>query len=103
MNLSIISLIVLVIVVAIGFIKKVIQIGCNSDSIILDFFSGSATTAHVVMQLNAEDGGHRKFILVEMMDYADSITAERVKRVIRGYGEGKTCVEGTGGNFSFYD
>ena len=38
-----------------------------------------------------------------MMDYADSITAERVKRVIRGYGEGKNAVEGTGGNFSFYD
>ena len=54
------------------------------------------------MNLNS-DGGHRKFILVEMMDYADSITAERVKRVIKGYGEGKNAVEGTGGNFSFYD
>ena len=53
--------------------------------------------------MNKADGGHRKFILVEMMDYADSITAERVKRVIRGYGEGKNVVEGTGGNFSFYD
>ena len=53
--------------------------------------------------MNKADGGHRKFILVEMMDYADSITAERVKRVIRGYGEGKNAVEGTGGNFSFYD
>ena len=53
--------------------------------------------------MNKADGGHRKFILVEMMDYADSITAERVKRVIKGYGEGKKAVEGTGGNFSFYD
>ena len=53
--------------------------------------------------MNKADGGHRKFILVEMMDYADSITAERVKRVIQGYGEGKNAVEGTGGNFSFYD
>ena len=53
--------------------------------------------------MNKADGGHRKFILVEMMDYADSITAERVKRVIRGYGEGKNAVEGTDGNFSFYD
>lgn len=53
--------------------------------------------------MNKADGGHRKFILVEMMDYADSITAERVKRVIKGYGEGKNAVEGTGGNFSFYD
>ena len=53
--------------------------------------------------MNKADGGDRKFILVEMMDYADSITAERVKRVIQGYGEGKNAVEGTGGNFSFYD
>ena len=75
----------------------------NADDIILDSFAGSGTTAHAVLNMNKSDGGHRKFILVEMMDYADSITAERVKRVIRGYGEGKTCVEGTGGNFSFYD
>ena len=53
--------------------------------------------------MNKADGGHRKFILVEMMDYADGITAERVKRVIQGYGEGKKAVEGTGGSFSFYD
>ena len=53
--------------------------------------------------MNKADGGHRKFILVEMGEYADSITAERVKRVIHGYGEGKNAVEGTGGNFSFYE
>ena len=53
--------------------------------------------------MNQADGGNRKFILVEMMDYADSITAERVKRVIDGYGEGKKAVEGTGGNFSYYE
>lgn len=75
----------------------------KEDSIILDSFAGSGTTAHAVLNMNKADGGHRKFILVEMMDYADSITAERVKRVIRGYGEGKNAVEGTGGNFSFYD
>ena len=75
----------------------------NADDIILDSFAGSGTTAHAVLNMNKADGGHRKFILVEMMDYADSITAERVKRVIRGYGEGKNAVEGTGGNFSFYD
>ena len=50
----------------IGFLKKAISIGANSDSTILDFFSGSATTAHAVMQLNAEDGGHRKFIMVQL-------------------------------------
>ena len=53
--------------------------------------------------MNKADGGNRKFILVEMMDYADSITAERVKRVIDGYGEDKKAVEGTGGNFSYYE
>ena len=75
----------------------------EKDAIVLDSFAGSGTTAHAVLNINKADGGHRKFILVEMMDYADSITAERVKRVIRGYGEGKNAVEGTGGNFSFYD
>lgn len=75
----------------------------EKDAIVLDSFAGSGTTAHAVINMNRADGGHRKFILVEMMDYADSITAERVKRVIRGYGEGKNAVEGTGGNFSFYD
>lgn len=44
---------------------------CSSDSLILDFFSGSATTAHAVMQLNAEDGGHRKFILVQLPEKTD--------------------------------
>ena len=56
-----------------------------------------------MLNLNKADGGNRKFILVEMMDYADSITAERVKRVIDGYGEGKKKTEGTGGDFSFYE
>ena len=84
-------------------IKRILQIATNPDDIILDSFAGSGTTAHAVLNMNKADGGHRKFILVEMMDYADSITAERVKRVIRGYGEGKNAVEGTGGNFSFYD
>ena len=80
-----------------------IQMITGEDDIVLDSFAGSGTTAHAVLNMNKADGGHRKFILVEMMDYADSITAERVKRVIRGYGEGKNAVEGTGGNFSFYD
>lgn len=80
-----------------------IQMITGEDDIVLDSFAGSGTTAHAVLNMNKADGGHRKFILVEMMDYADSITAERVKRVIRGYGEGKNAVEGMGGNFSFYD
>ncbi len=84
-------------------IERILQIAGENNTLILDSFAGSGTTAHAVLNMNKTDGGHRKFILVEMMDYADSITAERVKRVIRGYGEGKNAVEGTGGNFSFYD
>ncbi|MBQ4474694.1 MAG: site-specific DNA-methyltransferase, partial [Bacteroidales bacterium] len=61
------------------------------------------TTAHAVLNLNKQDGGNRKFILVEMEDYAENITAERVRRVINGYGDGKNAVEGTGGSFSFYE
>lgn len=52
-------------------LKKIIQIGTHDDSIVLDFFSGSATTAHAVMQLNAEDGGHRKFIMVQLPEKTD--------------------------------
>lgn len=51
---------------SIGFIINTLYMGAEQDSIILDFFSGSATTAHAVMQLNAEDGGNRKFILVQL-------------------------------------
>lgn len=84
-------------------VERVLQIATNKDSIILDSFAGSGTTAHAVLNMNTADGGNRKFILVEMMDYANSITAERVKRVIDGYGDGKKAVEGTGGDFTFYD
>lgn len=84
-------------------IERILQIASDPDSIILDSFAGSGTTAHAVLNMNKADGGNRKFILVEMMDYADSITAERVRRVIQGYGEGKNAVEGTGGSFSYYE
>ena len=84
-------------------IERVLQIATKPDSIVLDSFAGSGTTAHAVLNMNKADGGNRKFILVEMMDYADSITAERVKRVIDGYGIGKQAVEGTVGDFTFYD
>lgn len=83
-------------------IQKVLDISTNKNDIILDSFAGSGTTAHAVLNLNKQDGGNRKFILIEMEDYADSITAERVKRVTQGYGEGKKRVEGTGGAFDYY-
>ncbi len=87
----------------IRLLTRILKLASSSDSIVLDSFAGSATTAHAVLNMNKADGGHRKFILIEMMDYADSITAERVKRVIDGYGEGKNAVEGTGGGFSYYE
>ena len=80
-------------------LKFIFSIATDKDSIILDSFAGSGTTAHAVLNLNKADGGNRKFILVEMEDYAESITAERVKRVINGYGD----TEGTGGSFDFYE
>ncbi len=73
------------------------------NAIILDSFAGSGTTGHAVLNMNKADSGNRKFILIEMEDYADSITAERVKRVIGGYGKDKKAVPGTGGNFRFYE
>ena len=84
-------------------LEYILQFATNHDSIILDSFAGSGTTAHAVLNLNKQDGGNRKFILVEMEDYAENITAERVRRVIKGYGEDKNAVEGTGGSFSFYE
>ena len=87
----------------VSLIEHFIKISASTESIILDSFAGSGTTAHAVLNMNKADGGHRKFILVEMMDYADSITAERVKRVIGGYGSGRQAVEGTGGSFSYYE
>ena len=84
-------------------VKYLIGISTDKDSIVLDSFAGSGTTAHAVLKMNAEDGGNRKFILVEMMDYAETITAERVKRVINGYGSGDKAVPGTGGGFGYYE
>src|SRR5690606_503347 len=84
-------------------IEKIISLITSPNSIILDSFAGSGTTAHAVLNLNKQDGGNRKFILVEMEDYANDITAERVKRVAKGYGTGAKAVEGTGGAFDFYE
>lgn len=86
-----------------GIVECCIEQAMDKDAIILDSFAGSGTTAHAVLNMNKADGGNRKFILIEMMDYADTITAERVKRVIDGYGDGKQAVEGTGGSFSYYE
>ncbi|MCS1417750.1 MAG: hypothetical protein M2R46_05506 [Verrucomicrobia subdivision 3 bacterium] len=88
---------------ALGLLERVISIGTEKEALILDSFAGSGTTAHAVLALNKEDGGNRKFILVECEDYADTITAERVRRVIKGVPgtKDKALQEGLGGEFTF--
>jgi len=72
-------------------------------ALVLDSFAGSGTTAHAVLSANKKDGGSRKFILVETEAYADTITAERVRRVIEGMPKAKDAVlkKGLGGSFSY--
>ena len=72
---------------SVATIKRVLELGTNSTSTILDFFAGSGTTLHATMQLNAEDGGHRKCILVTNNEnnICEEVTYERNKRVIQGY------------------
>jgi adenine-specific DNA-methyltransferase len=88
-----------------SLVKKIAFLATDKDSIILDSFAGSGTTAHAVLDLNNENGGNRKFILVEQEDYANTITAERVRKVIKGVksaknGNNKT---GLGGSFSYFE
>ena len=66
-------------------IERILEIGAEIDALILDSFAGSGTTAHAVLKANAKDGGTRRFILVEGEAYADTLTAERVRRAINGY------------------
>lgn len=83
-------------------IERILLTASDKNSIVIDSFAGSGTTAHAVLKLNAQDGGNRRFILTEMMDYAETITAERVRRVMNGYGEEKKAVAGLGGSFEYY-
>ena len=66
-------------------IERLIGHVTPKNGIVLDSYAGSGTTAHAVLNMNKKDGGNRKFILVEMLDYAEDITANRIKRVIKGY------------------
>ena len=83
--------------------QRILQIATDKDSLILDSFAGSGTTAHAVLKQNAEDGGKRRFILVEMDDnIAQNVTRERVKRVAAGYTNAKgQAVADLGGGFQF--
>lgn len=84
-------------------IQRIIQIATDKDSIILDSFAGSGTTGHAVLKQNAEDGGNRRFILVEMDEgIARNVTSERVKRVSNGYTNAKNkVVDGLTGDFQY--
>ena len=88
-----------------SLVKRIVEYACGEkkDGIVLDSFAGSGTTAHAVLELNKQDGGNRKFILVECEDYADAVTAERVRRVIRGIPDAKneSLRKGTGGSFTY--
>ena len=85
-------------------VDRILALATDKDSIVLDSFAGSGTTAHAILALNKEDGGNRRFILVECEDYVDTITAERVRRVIKGIPKAKDDAlrEGLGGTFSYF-
>ena len=86
-------------------IKRIVQLSTDPDSIVLDSFAGSGATAHAVLAQNREDGGNRRFVLVECEDYADSVTAERVRRVVKGVPNARdeALRTGLGGAFSYFD
>ena len=66
----------------VNLIKKALQIGLKDNGLILDYFAGTGTTAHAVINLNREDNGNRKYILVEQGEYFDSVLKPRVQKVI---------------------
>ncbi|WP_069942894.1 site-specific DNA-methyltransferase [Pseudomonas putida] len=66
-------------------VSRILKLAAYEDSIVLDSFAGSGTTAHAVLEANKADDGNRRFVLVECENYADEITAERVRRVVKGY------------------
>jgi len=88
-------------------VEQILRVGTDSgdECLVLDSCAGSGTTGHAVLSLNREDGGKRRFILVECEDYADRITAERVRRVIRGVpgANDEKLREGLGGSFSYFE
>lgn len=82
----------------IELLTYLIEVFGSKSSIFLDSFAGTGTTAHAILNLNNKDKGQRKFILIEMEDYVNTITTKRVRNVINGYAGAK----GSGGSFDFY-
>ncbi len=89
----------------VDLIKHAILLSGDKDCLVLDSFAGSGTTGQAVLELNWSDKGNRKFILVECEDYAEKITAERVRRVIKGVPNAKdeNLKNGLGGTFSYFE
>jgi adenine-specific DNA-methyltransferase len=87
----------------VDLVRYLISMIKGNDFLVLDSFAGSGTTAHAVLKQNAEDGGNRRFILVEMDEgIARNVTAERVRRVAQGYTNAKgQAVAGLGGGFQY--
>ena len=87
------------------FVQEIVSFVTDPESLVLDSFAGSGTTGHAVLAVNREDGGNRRFVLVECENYADSITAERVRRVIKGVPSAKEAnlKAGLGGSFSYFE
>ena len=89
---------------AVPFVSDLLRFAnVGPNAIVLDSFAGSGTTAHAVLALNKEDGGNRKFILIECEEYANTITTERVRRVINGVlnASDASLREGLGGSFTY--
>lgn len=86
-------------------VQRVLELSTESSDLVMDSFAGSGTTGHAVLDLNKQDGGARRFILVEMENaIARDVTAERLRRVIDGYDKGgdpERPVESLGGGFRF--
>lgn len=89
----------------VALIRWFVSLHADNDALVLDAFAGSGTTAQAVLSLNQEDGGSRRFILIEMeQPVARNITAERVRRVVGGYGNPKgRVVPGLGGGFQYLE
>lgn len=90
---------------SLNLIIDILKLSTKKDSTVLDFFAGSGTTGHAVLELNKQDGGNRKFILCTNNEnkICEEVTYERVKRVIKGYKNKKgEKVEGLSGNLSYY-
>lgn len=86
-------------------LKRIIRLSTDEDSIVMDAFAGSGSTGHAVLEMNAQDNGSRRFLLIETEEYCDKFTAERIRRAIKGVAAAnkESLKKGLGGTFSFVE